>query len=157
MLEINLNLCANLSNILLKCIECLAGHEIDLSRIAVSDIPSPAERVKVLANDAVAVVKYFNLVVHSFISFLLALLYSTYYVCIEEQGQQTLHIHLLVWLICFKAVSDLESELKDEAFAKNLIHYLESTIKKVHFAEVSEISSQDLTHPSDEMFSEKLQ
>ena len=101
-------MCANLSKTLLKCIECLAGHKIDLSRIPASDIPSPVERVKVLANDAVAVVKYFNLVVHSFISFLLGFKLlgggifgqtSADYICIQEQGARTLHIHLLVWLI----------------------------------------------------------
>ena len=65
--------------------------------------------------------------------------------------------------MCFKAVSDLKSELKDGTFAKNLFHYLESIIKQGYLGDtgsvqdvnVSEIFSQRPIDQSAERFEER--
>ena len=100
----------------------LAGHEIDLSKITISDIPLCVERAKIVANDPVVTAKFFNLVIGLFISSILEFKQlargifgqtSAYYGCIEEQDTGTLHIYMIVQVMGFKAVFNLKSELKD--------------------------------------------
>jgi len=151
----------------------LAGYEVDLTKITLADIPSAVERAKIVASDPVAAAKFFNVVIDSFTSNLLGYNQSeggifgdpsAFYGCIEEQGTGTLHIHMLVWLKGFKTITDLESELDDETFRNDLIHYLEKIIKQgylgdtesVQEVDVSEVSSQRPIDPSLENFEQRL-
>jgi len=144
-----------------------------LSNITISDIPSAVERAKIVAKDPVAAAKFFNIVIDAFTSYILGFNQpeggifghaSAYFGCIEEQGTGTLHIHMLVWLMGFKAISDLESELKDEMFAQRLVTYLETTIKQGYLenvesvpdVDISEISLQRPVDPCTEGFEKKL-
>ena len=84
----------------------IPGYEFILT-----NIPSVVERAKHVAEDPVAAAKYFNLLIDSFIKYILGYDQesggisghcSAFYGCIEEQGTGSLHIYILVWLHGFK-------------------------------------------------------
>ena len=124
----------------------LAGVEISLDNIiSVIDLPSPLERVKIVACDPVAAANYFNIVIDAFTSYLLGFKQpgggifgniGAYFGCIEEQGTGTLHIHMLTWLQGFKSKSELELKLKEDSFRNDLIKYLEDVIKQGFLGDV---------------------
>ena len=112
----------------------IAGYDVDIS-----NIPSHAERAKLVANDPVAAALFFNEIIDNFTKCLLGFNQyeggvfghpSAYYGMTEEQGTGTLHNHMLVWLYNFRSTSRLRSELENETFRNNLIVYLERIIKQ---------------------------
>ena len=107
----------------------IAGYEFILT-----DIPSAVERAKLVAEGPVAAAKYFNLLIDSFVKYILGYDQescgifghsSAYYGCIEEQGTGNLHIHMLVWLHGFKSLSQIIDQISDINFQNNLINYPE--------------------------------
>ncbi|XP_066919049.1 uncharacterized protein [Clytia hemisphaerica] len=151
-----------------------AGHNINLESLTLSDLPAAVDRAKIVAKDPVAAARFFNSMIDSFTTHLLGYNQSAggvfghpsaFYGCIEEQGTGTLHIHMLVWLKGFRAISDLEADLKSETFKENLIKYLEATIKQGYIGndvetipdvDVSEISTKRPTDPSSDNFEKEL-
>ena len=98
--------------------------------------------------DLVAAAKYFNLLIDSFIKYILGYDQesggifghsSAYYGCIEEQGTGNLHIHMLVWLHGFKSLSQIIDQISYINFQNNLINYLENIIKQDYLGLESDI------------------
>ena len=152
----------------------LAGVEISLDNIiSVIDLPSPLERVKIVACDPVAAANYFNIVIDAFTSYFLGFKQpgggifgniGAYFGCIEEQGTGTLHIHMLTWLQGFKSKSELELKLKEDSFRNDLIKYLEDVNKQGFLGDVgvnddvnvSEVSCKGPVNPAADDFDTKL-
>ena len=53
---------------------------------------------------------------------------NAYYGTVETQGRGTLHFHCLVWVSGMPSPDEMKVKLKDEAFKKDFIDYLESLI-----------------------------
>ncbi|TFK58113.1 hypothetical protein BDN72DRAFT_782501, partial [Pluteus cervinus] len=54
---------------------------------------------------------------------------AAYYGTVEQQGRLTLHLHLLLWIVCNLTFQEIRDKLQDKegVFQKKLIEYLEST------------------------------
>ena len=146
----------------------IAGHEVDLTQL-----PSHAERAKLVANDPVSAARYFDIIINAFTKCLLG--YnddedkggifghtSAYYGMTEEQGTGTLHNHMLVWLQGFESASKLKSDLEDETFQKRLLDYLETIIRQGYIGtynedpDVSEVTCKYPVEPYDKDYSYNL-
>ena len=120
----------------------LAGKEIDIDNLNISELPSTYERAKLAADDPVSVAQFFNITIDAFTAYLLGYhqhnggilgKVAAFYGCIEEEGSGTLHIHMLVWLDGFSSRNQIEEGLANEEFKADLLAYLENTIHEGYF------------------------
>jgi len=105
---------------------------------------SQDQRFRLIAQNPVAGARFFKLMVELFIKHVLGVktnhkgLYSNtagYYGTVEQQGQLTLHLHMLLWIKNALSPQEIRDRLLDPSsdFQKKMIEYLES----VHMGEFS--------------------
>ena len=112
-------------------------------------IRSSDERLRLISDNPVAGARFFHFMVSSFIEHVLGIrenprngirrnngLFgrtSAYYGTVEQQGQLTLHLHMVLWIINSLTPQEIRDKIMDEesAFQKSIVEYLES----VHIGE----------------------
>ncbi|KAF5328907.1 hypothetical protein D9611_014251 [Ephemerocybe angulata] len=96
------------------------------------------ERARLVSNNPVAGARFFNFMVLLLIKHLLRWAdpggragafghTAAYYGTVEQQGRMTLHLHMLIWIICALSPQQVRDRImaKDSDFVKELIAYLE--------------------------------
>lgn len=97
------------------------------------------ERARLIAKNPVAGARFFNFMVLLFIKHLLRWAdpegrrgvfgdTGAYYGTVEQQGRMTLHLHILIWIVCALSPQEVRDRLtsKDSEFTAELIAYLEN-------------------------------
>ncbi|KAF5336919.1 hypothetical protein D9611_002865 [Ephemerocybe angulata] len=96
------------------------------------------KRIRLIAKNPVAGARFFHFLVQLFIFHLLrwgdkdgrAGVFghtSAYFGTVEQQGRMTLHLHMLIWIICALSPQEIKDKLMsdDSEFKRDLIAYLE--------------------------------
>ena len=112
-----------------------AGEKIDISAIN-PKIPDACQRLRAIAQNPVAGARFFHLMVRLFIKHILRWQSGTdglfgptsgFFGSIEAQGRQTLHFHVLLWIMLSLSPQDIRDRaLRDDVFQSELITWLES-------------------------------
>lgn len=97
------------------------------------------ERARLIAKNPVAGARFFHFLVQLLIKHLLRWSdskdrsgifgrTSAFYGTVEQQGQLTLHLHMLIWIVCALSPQQVRDRLmsKDAEFTSGLVTYLES-------------------------------
>lgn len=111
----------------------------DKNETFVPDLKHCNERARLIAKNPVAGARFFNYMVLLFIKHLLRWADAegrpgvfghtgAYYGTVEQQGRMTLHLHILIWIVCALSPQEVRDRLlgKDSDFTKELIDYLEN-------------------------------
>ncbi|KAJ3552729.1 hypothetical protein NM688_g3999 [Phlebia brevispora] len=111
------------------------GYDIPLDAL-VEDLPTKQVRLRAIANNPVACAKFFHLMVKLFIECILCAdsdeegLFGrteAYYGTVEEQGRETLHLHMLVWIKNCLSPQEIRDKIvaRDSVFQQELFAWLE--------------------------------
>jgi len=133
---------ADVYNLLVKF---LAGEDIDLDNLLLTDILDYWDQSLLVAKNPVVVAKIFNLYITAFIKSILGYdpdcktiksgvlgVVKAHYGCVEAQGRGSLHCHMLVWIEGSLDPNKLKENLTKEpggAFEKRLAAYLQHAIQ----------------------------
>ena len=110
------------------------GEKVDLLS-SVSQLPDFQRRMRLIAEKPVACARFFHLMVTLFITHVLRLddadggLFGpvqAYYGTVEEQERLSLHLHMLLWIMCSLSPEQIRARtLDDPAFRESLLDWLE--------------------------------
>ena len=80
-----------------------AGVNLDLDAIIPSNLPTNYERVEIVASHSVATAKFFHRLITTVLETMIAgerVLgpVKAYFETVENQGRDSLHLHILIWL-----------------------------------------------------------
>ncbi|OBZ74566.1 hypothetical protein A0H81_05659 [Grifola frondosa] len=100
------------------------------------NLPDTSQCFRAIANNPVACARFFHFMVEAFLKHILKVdteevgLFGkteAYYGTVEAQGRLTLHLHLLLWLVCHLSPQEIRDRLLVDGFFRNqLIEWLES-------------------------------
>lgn len=111
-----------------------AGQKIEFD----ATIKNSDERNRLIARNPVAAARFFDFMVQMFIKHILGVdnnhpglygLTDGYYGTVEQQGQLTLHLHMLLWIANSLSPQEVRVRLQDptSVFRQELINYLEGS------------------------------
>lgn len=111
----------------------------DKNETFVPDLRHCNDRARLVAKNPVAGARFFHFMVQLFVKHLLkwgdpdnkrGIFGHTdaYYGTVEQQGRMTLHLHILIWIVCALSPQEVRDRLtaKDSEFTAELIAYLEN-------------------------------
>ncbi|CAF4241668.1 unnamed protein product [Rotaria sp. Silwood2] len=102
------------------------GVNQNLDKILADEYPSRYDRAQLVAIHPVAIAKFFDKLIQTIINTLLI----DYYGIVENQGRESFHLHMLLWMNHNMTPPQLRSRIKDENCRNNIISYLEDIIKE---------------------------
>ncbi|CAF4480821.1 unnamed protein product [Rotaria sp. Silwood2] len=122
-----------------------AGVDLNIDDLLLNQMPKSHERAAIVARHPVAIAQFFNKLISTVLSTLVAYNINTheshpdgdvlgkidtYYSTVEESDRGALHLHMLLWLADNKHSHELRTSITNEIFRENLIKYLEDIIKE---------------------------
>lgn len=116
----------------------LCVYWADKNEYFTPEIADYSKRVRLIAKNPVAGARFFHYMVQLLIKHLLRFgdpkgrrgvfgHTGAYYGTVEQQGRMTLHLHILIWVICALSPQEVRDKLmaKDSEFTRDLLAYLD--------------------------------
>ena len=112
-----------------------AGVNLDLDAIIPSNLPTTYEQAEIIASHPVATAKFSRRLITTVFETMIVgerVLgpVKAYFGTVENQGRDSLHLHMLIWLDHDYTPAQLREKIKDEQFRNNLKDYLEDIISE---------------------------
>jgi hypothetical protein len=127
--------------------QVIAGVEIDLENFCKEDGPNLAQRAHVVTSDPFVAAKFFHVIIKAVLEELMGIQVpgqgvgkikrkqgifgrvNAYMGSMEAQGQGTLHLHLLVWLMDALSPTEMKAALATTEFREQVKNYIATVIK----------------------------
>ena len=127
-------------------VKFLAGSEIDIDNLLPDQVPEYWEQSKLIAKNPTVAAKFFNIYMKAFIYALLGFdpqqrnieggilgVVKAYYGCVEAQGRETLHCHMMIWVEGGLNLNEIKDRVLDgdTEFKDWLLMFLDDTISNL--------------------------
>ena len=127
-------------------VKFLAGSEIDIDNLLPDQVPEYWEQSKLIAKNPTVAAKFFNIYMKAFIYALLGFdpqqrnieggilgVVKAYYGCVEAQGRETLHCHMMIWVEGGLNPNEIKDRVLDgdTEFKDRLLMFLDNTISNL--------------------------